>query len=510
MFTDIIYDKTNNRILQTVSFGDQIHPDNCSDATPLLDHFRNNNLENATVLSWAKDVPKDLIQNPNAYSIVFEDNYNKPTKIKNIHDGMEYDLGLNTKIKDNLIIWYGPFLDYISYSNVTRNVAFHLQDENYNIKFFSAKASGSVEIPKDEQERYMNNSVSLEECCNPEAIKVISYVPVSKTPHSACNLYYTMLETFDIPKHVIDNINIYTNEIWVPTEFAKQQFEEHIEDRISIQTIPLWYDDKKFTPNIDKIDCKFDILNLSGNFPETPQGFKFLNVSRYSTRKGIDVLIDAFCSEFTRMDDVCLVMFCRHILNVPNSKQVVYDKIKSMLSKYNPNKIPPIYIYADPIPETQQANMYGWGDCHVMPSRGEGFGLTAIESAACKIPQILTNFTGLSDFVDDDVALTIEKDELVDVGNWSIKDGKPHYSGNHPEWAEFITPFYQNAHFARLGEPAIIQTREKMRYMYERYNSSEIIDKTNLFYERVKKRYTWDTCINKIKNRINILLDQYS
>lgn len=510
MFTDIVYNKENNRIIQTTSFGDEIHPDNCSDPTPLIEFFKNNGFNNVGIISWAKDVPKDLISNPNSYRIIFKRDYNKPIKIQNIHDDMIYDLGLNTKIKDDLIIWYGPYLDYISYSNITRNLAFHLQDEGYNIKFFTARASGSVEIPQEEQDRYMKNSISLQECCNSDALKVISYIPVSKTPHSACNLYYTMLETFDVPSHVSDNINIYTNEIWVPTNFAKEQFQEHIDERINIEVMPLWYDHNKFHPQICKLDCEFDLLNTSGSFPKEPQGFRFLSVSRYTTRKGIDVLIDSFCSEFSRQDDVSLVLFCRHILNVPNSKQVVYDQLRAMISKYNPNKIPPIYIYSDPISEQLQAQMYGWGDCHVMPSRGEGFGLTAIEAAACKIPQILPYHTGLNDFVDDNVALTIDVDEIVNVGCWEFIDGKPSYKGNHPEWAQFITPYYQNAHFALFGDKTILQLREKMRYIYNNKSSKEINDKNNNFYQRVSERYKWEHCAEKIKNRINLILQQYS
>jgi len=42
------------------------------------------------------------------------------------------------------------------------------------------------------------------------------------------------------------------------------------------------------------------------------------------------------------------------------------------------------------IPDEQLATMYSGADCHILPSGGEGFGMTLLESMACGTPCIVT------------------------------------------------------------------------------------------------------------------------
>ena len=43
------------------------------------------------------------------------------------------------------------------------------------------------------------------------------------------------------------------------------------------------------------------------------------------------------------------------------------------------------------IPDEQLAMMYSGADCHILPSGGEGFGMTLLESMACGTPCIVTD-----------------------------------------------------------------------------------------------------------------------
>lgn len=510
MFFDIVYNEENLQVLQSRMFDDKITATSTSDLHSIFNPFRSQGIK-CKLLPWVKDIPIDILQNPNNYSVVFKNGYSKPLFIKN-QNGEEFSLNLTSKIVDKKIVWFGSFLDYISYSNVTRKIAFHLQDEGYNISFFSTKASGDVEVNYEIQRKYNERKCTQEESFKDDCIKVISYVPLSKVPHCAYNITYTMLETFSISQYIIDTLKTYPNEIWVPTNYTKNQFQEKVGEDVKIEVMPLWFDEEKFKPNVEKYDCKFDLINTVGDFPEYPSGYKFLCVSRYTQRKGFDILLKAFCEEFhKRKDDVSLVLFCRHILNVSNSKAVVYDKLRKLISTFDQNTIPPIYIHADPLEEEHQAEMYGWGDCHVMPSRGEGFGLTAIEAAAVKIPQILPAHTGLSDFVDDSVSMVIDVDEIDSCGTWEInpKTNKPEYRGKYPEFSEFLTPFYISAEFMVGGRPCIEQVKTHMRNLYEN-KIKDINQKVDKFYDRVQERYTWKTCIDKIQTRMDQILEENS
>lgn len=506
MYFDIIYNEENNKVLQAAAFGDNISASSTSDLNFVFNPFISKGIK-CNIIPWTKDINLDVLKHPENYEVIQDEKYYKPLSIKNIKTNEIFDLGLNTKIKEKKIIWFGSFLDYISYSNITREMAFHLEDNGYNISYYSTKPSGSVEIRDDMQEKYNKRKITLEEAFDEDCLKVISYVPLSKVPHSAFNVCYTMLETFSVSQYIVNTLKSYSNEIWVPTNYTKNQFQEKIGDKIKIEVMPLWFDEEKFYPNIKKYDCDFDLINTSGDFPKNPSGYKFLCVSRYTQRKGFDILLKSFVEEFDSVkDDVSLVLFCRHILNIPNSKKIVHDELKKIISGYDQSKIPPIYIHSDPVDEKHQGEMYGWGDCHVMPSRGEGFGLTALESAACKIPQILTNHTGLSDFVDESVSLIIDIDEIDSCGKWEIDTrGKPSYKGKYPEWLQYLTPFYNNAQFMVGGRPCIEQTKVHMRSLYEN-KIKDIDEKVNKFYMRAHGEYTKNKCLSRIQTRVDEIL----
>jgi len=321
-----------------------------------------------------------------------------------------------------------------------------------------------------------------------------------------------MLESFDITPKTIYGLNVYSNEIWTPTEFAKNQWRSVINEKIPIEVMPLWFEEDKFYPGVKKVDVNFEILNDdSSKYNPIPSGYKFLNVSRYSYRKGFDVLIKAYMEEFdSTKDDVSLVLFTRHFINTDKFKVPVVNELKEMIRLCkNPNP-PPVYLCYDKIHDEHKGGMYGWGDCLVSPSRGEGFGLPVIEAAACKMPVICPNHTGLSDFVDNSVAYVLDTDFVDNVGTVrKTPEGKWHYEGNYPGWTQWITEFYAHTHFAVMGETVVRQCREHMRGVYDR-SYKDVDEKVEKFYQRVHERFTWQKCSERILRRIDYLLDTFS
>lgn len=71
--------------------------------------------------------------------------------------------------------------------------------------------------------------------------------------------------------------------------------------------------------------------------------------------------------------------------------------------------------------------LYLSASAYVMPSRGEAFGLTALEAAMMGIPIMVTNFSGPVDYLDDCASIKLDYD-LVDTPNsgpWAGKWAKP-------------------------------------------------------------------------------------
>ncbi len=132
-----------------------------------------------------------------------------------------------------------------------------------------------------------------------------------------------------------------------------------------------------------------------------PDGFRFLHVSSCFPRKGVDVLLDAFGTAFTRHDRVSLV-----IKTFPN----IHNRIEAQLAQYHsrfPDGAPIILINTD-MEEAEVADLYRRCDALVAPSRGEGFGLPIAEAMLFDKPVITTGFGGQMDFCTADSAWLID------------------------------------------------------------------------------------------------------
>ena len=62
-------------------------------------------------------------------------------------------------------------------------------------------------------------------------------------------------------------------------------------------------------------------------------------------------------------------------------------------------------------PQKQVAALLRAADLHVMPSRGEPFGIAALEALACGTPVVGTNAGGLPDFISDEVGALVPVDD---------------------------------------------------------------------------------------------------
>lgn len=457
-------------------------------------------------VTWINNIPPAVYHSPSEYQVHFGNpSYYKPTHLIN-RFGTKFDLCINQTIRDGKILFCGPTLDYLSFANINRDIIFDLLSKNYNVKIFTSNVN-RVEIDTQIFETLKSKSCTHKEKSENDHLKIMSYIPITRIPHSAYTIAYTMFEYHNIRINDIKNLQTYNNELWVPTNYMANRIRPLIDSRNRLEVMPLWFDEDKFSVSQAPYDCEFELVNETGSYPKYPTGYKFLFFSRHTQRKGVDVAVKAFAEEFSDRDDVSLVLFTRHIVTKKILEESVLESLKSWIRHY-PHRLPPIYLHRFPIPEDKTPGVFGWGDCHVLPSRGEGFGLTAIEAAACGLPQILTANSGLSDFVDDSVAYVINDDMVDQIGYsyWENKQLK--YVGKYPAWAPYITKDYRNTYFSVLGDDAVRQTRIHMRSLYEgKYHDVE--EKISRFKDCVYSKYTKQQGLDRIRNRINDILKDY-
>lgn len=190
---------------------------------------------------------------------------------------------------------------------------------------------------------------------------------------------------------------------------------------------------------IEVIDIGIDrsiIVEPKAKFPiNSTKNFKFLNISSAKARKGIDVLIQAFCGEFTINDDVALV-----IKSFPGPD----NKVNELIQKFKTENSPEIvHIFQSELSDQEIVNLMHSCDCAVYPSRAEGFGLPAAEAMLHGIPLIATGYSGFLDFANEGNSYLLD---------YKIEDALA---------SEFANPG------AKWAEPNLQDLKKKMRVQYD-------------------------------------------
>jgi glycosyltransferase involved in cell wall biosynthesis len=182
--------------------------------------------------------------------------------------------------------------------------------------------------------------------------------------HGGKKILYTMMETAcTLHPDYKGKLNLF-DEIWVPTNFAKDLFQSN-GVHPPIKVMPLGVDTDRYTPE-----------RKSFNFKQDLNGFVFLSVFKWGYRKGHDILLKAFMEEFSSSDDITLLLVSRAEAFNHDPNHIVNDftGIRNGIDKSDED-LPHIALYDNEISEKDMPSIYGSADAFCLISRGEGWGL---------------------------------------------------------------------------------------------------------------------------------------
>ena len=86
------------------------------------------------------------------------------------------------------------------------------------------------------------------------------------------------------------------DQVWAPTSYVRDCYVDSGVDPAKVALVPQGVDPSRFRPGVSPLSLP------------TEKSFKFLFVGGTLYRKGIDLLLEAYCQTFSREDDVCLVI----------------------------------------------------------------------------------------------------------------------------------------------------------------------------------------------------------
>jgi len=383
------------------------------------------------------------------------------------------------------VTWGGPFTDAGGYANMNREIVFRLH--NHHI---IAKAEVWPTVPQIS----LSTNYHLSKYSHMNFRRLNRFTRIHGfTPHPISSnvgrvVFFTMMETETLHPEFTRVCNKHADEIWVPSGHNKRVFAESgIKKPIYVMPLGidryLYRDEDKPIGVINDHNCFVDLLGRPSS--SGINSFRFLSLFGWSYRKGVDILIKSFVEEFNNNDDVSLIICSRHAGSPdPLHQNVIMSETARYAREVRPDKYPQILLYPHITPEHQMPSLYRMGHAFVHFSRGEGFSLPQIEASATGLPVISCNNTGMSEYLSDDNAYLVKTEEK------ELCSPEMHW----------ISTFYHNQLFPKLGQDQIDQSRKHMRYVFTHYQDALI--KGSVLKKVVFEKYTWDNVAERVANRI--------
>ena len=156
----------------------------------------------------------------------------------------------------------------------------------------------------------------------------------------------------------------------------------------------------------EPINTKFydDNRNHKIELPKTlEKTFKFYTIGEYIERKNLIDLVTAFHLAFDPTDNVSLIIKTnRPGLSAPDSLKFVQNQITDLKRKLNiRNVYEQEVVICDRLSDVDLVGLHNACDCFVMPSCGEAFCRPAAEALVLGKTPIVTDNTGMVDFINN-------------------------------------------------------------------------------------------------------------
>ncbi|QSO46637.1 glycosyltransferase [Alicyclobacillus mengziensis] len=335
------------------------------------------------------------------------------------------------------LIWRSPVFNGSGYAEESKSFLMALQQHPVEIHLVPIDGVPNTELTPSSERTLLTNMLTP---LSQQPIIHLQSCPAYQfeLPRAPISIGRTMYETDSVPETWVERMNEQT-EIWVPSHFNRDTFIQAGVDANRIYVMPGALDLAKYSPE-----------TVEPYALDTKKSFRFLSVFDWSLRKGWDVLLRSYFSEFRADEDVCLVLKVVSLLD-PNARP--REEIQNLTQKMGIPHVPEVLILDNALTEEEMIQLYKAADAFVLPSRGEGWGRPYMEAMAMQLPTIGTRWSGQTEFMSDENSYLIDIDDVVPVS-----EKMPYYEAlfKGHNWAE----------------PSESHLKSLMRYVFEQRNSA--------------------------------------
>ncbi|WP_273127126.1 glycosyltransferase [Bacillus weihaiensis] len=364
-------------------------------------------------------------------------------------------------MKNNIkVTWEGLVSEANSLAIVNKNIVSRLE-KNSQFQITSQYQSEQPPIPQD-----LSNFVTDNES---KHFFISHYWPPRLIKPTNTKYWFSFLpwEFGAIPTSWYLPMKYEMDEVWVYSQYNKDCYIESGIPEEKISVIPLGVNETVY--HADVVPAYF----------EEDERFRFLYVGGTITRKGFDLLLEAYTEEFTDEDEVCLVI--KDNGNDTHYKGITLEKKIDEISS-RPNSPAIVYIN-EHLSEDQLASLYRSCHCSIFPYRGEGFCLPIVESLACATPVIAPKLGPALEILGENYPLYIEATHKTQ----EVKKLSNLETINFPRWIE----------------PNRIDLKRMMRYTYQ--NPKQVKEVGEEYSLYISTNYTWNKTVSTISEKLTTI-----
>ncbi len=295
------------------------------------------------------------------------------------------------------ILYIAPFRDFSGYAAASRGYLNALDRAGANVVAravrYDRADSGSEYTPTSRESELLKKPLD-------DIDVVIQHTTPNELRPVAgkVNIAVVAWETSRIPEYWVKKLNQFD----AVMTFCQTSVDAFVSSGVTVPVtkIPHTFDIPSYT--LDGID-KISSSSESDFFKDK---FVFYNISQLSTKKGIDVLLRSYLTEFHGKDKDKVILILKTYIDMSNRGserqriQGYVNGVKNAL-RLPVEGYPPVMVISNTLTDLQIKKIHKTGDAYVCSSRAEGWCIPAFEALAYGKKLITTSWGGMGEFAVD-------------------------------------------------------------------------------------------------------------